>query len=128
MLTKPFSRLLALYLTVALCMLSLPAPGWAMFIPSGRPADQRASDLSRVQAILESSVIKQRLMDYGLPSEAAAAKLNMLSNEQIHNLASRLDSVQAGGDVVGEVIFLLLVAIVVVVVLEATGHHVIIKR
>jgi hypothetical protein len=52
----------------------------------------------------------------------------MLSNEQIHDVAARMDSVQAGGDVVGEVIFLLLVAIIVVVVLEATGHHVVIKR
>jgi hypothetical protein len=54
--------------------------------------------------------------------------VTLLSDEQIHDFASRLDSVQAGGDVVGEVVFLLVVAIIVVVVLEATGHHVIIKR
>jgi hypothetical protein len=124
---KTLSKVLALYLIISLIALTLPAPGWAMFIPSDHAAGTRTADIARLQSALESTVIKQRLMDYGLSSEAAATKLALLSDEQIHDLASRLDSVQAGGDVVGEVIFLLLVAIIVVVVLEATGHRVIIR-
>ncbi len=128
MLTKTLSKALSVYLMISLLALTIPAPGWAMFIPSDDAANTRKSDLVRVQSALESTVIKQRLMDYGLSPEDAAAKLTLLSDDEIHNLASRLDSVQAGGDVIGEVIFLLLVAVIVVVVLEATGHHVIIRH
>jgi hypothetical protein len=125
--TKTPSKVLALYLIITLFALTLPAPGWAMFIPSDHAAGTRTADLARLQSALESTVIKQRLVDYGLSPQDAAARLSLLSDEQIHDLSSRMDSVQAGG-IIGEVIFLLVVAIIVVVVLEATGHHVIIKR
>ncbi len=124
---KTLSKVLSLYLIISLFALTLPAPGWAMFIPSDHADNTRTADLARLQSALESTVIKQRLVDYGLSPQDAAAKLTLLSDEQIHDLASRLDSVQAGG-IIGDVIFLLVVAIIVVVVLEATGHHVIIKR
>jgi hypothetical protein len=51
----------------------------------------------------------------------------MLSDEQTHTLAANLDSLQAGADGVGALVFVLVVAIVVVVILEATGHHVIFR-
>jgi hypothetical protein len=124
---KTLSKVLALYLILSLFALTLPAPGWAMFIPSDHAAGTRTADLAQLQSALESTVIKQRLMDYGLSPQDAAARLSLLSDEQIHDLSSRMDSVQAGG-IIGEVIFLLVVAIIVVVVLEATGHRVIIKR
>lgn len=124
---KTLSKVLALYLILSLFALTLPAPGWAMFIPSDHAAGTRTADLARFQSALESTVIKQRLVDYGLSPQDAAARLSLLSDEQIHDLSSRMDSVQAGG-IIGEVIFLLIVAIIVVVVLEATGHRVIIKR
>jgi hypothetical protein len=50
-----------------------------------------------------------------------------MSDQQIHQFAANLDSIQAGGDGVGALVFLLLVAIIVVVVLAATGHRVIIR-
>jgi hypothetical protein len=108
-------------------ILSAPAQGWAMFIPSGDAASVRHSDMAAIQKTLESSVIKQRLSDYGLSSEEALAKVNQLSQEQIHQLASNLDSLQAGADGIDVLIFLLLVAIIVVIVLQVTGHKVIVK-
>jgi hypothetical protein len=72
-------------------------------------------------------VVKQRLMDFGLSPEEAMARTNRLSDDQVHQFAANLDSLQAGADGVDALIFLLLVAIVVVVVLEATGHRVILR-
>jgi hypothetical protein len=67
-------------------------------------------------------------MEYGLSPEEAMARINTLSDQQVHDFASRLDSLQAGADDgLGAVIFLLLVAIIVVVVLEVTGHRVIVR-
>jgi hypothetical protein len=125
---KKFSfRLLALYLVLAMVILTLPSQGWAMFIPTDNPASVRKADLSNIQRTLETAVIKQRLADYGLSSEEAYARINNLSDQQIHQFAANLDSIQAGADGVDALIFLLLVAIIVVVILAATGHHVIVK-
>lgn len=122
------TKLLSLYLVFAMFLLTLPSQGWAMFIPANQASPSRQADLGAIQKTLESAVVKQRLMDLGLSPEEALARINMLSEEQTHELAANLDSLQAGADGVGALVFLLLVAIVVVVVLEATGHSVIFRR
>lgn len=124
---KPLYKLISLYLALAMCFLTLPAEGWAMFIPASQASSGRQADLGAIQKTLESSVIKQRLMDAGLSSEEAFARINTLTDEQTHTLAVNLDSLQAGADGVGTLVFLLLVAIIVVLVLQATGHRVIVR-
>ncbi len=124
---KPLFKLLALYLAFATLLLTLPSQGWAMFIPSGQATSARQTDMITIQKTLESAVVKQRLMDFGLSPEEAMARTNRLSDDQVHQFAANLDSLQAGADGVDALIFLLLVAIVVVVVLEATGHRVILR-
>ena len=123
----PFFRSISLYLIVATFIMTLPAQGWAMFVPSTGSAPLRDAEISKIQRALESTVIKQRLADLGLTSDEVVTRLNTLSDEQIHQFAGDLDSLQAGADGVGALIFLLLVAIIVVVVLQATGHKVIVK-
>ncbi len=119
--------MLALYLVIATTILSLPAQGWAMFIPVGEPASSRQTDMDAIQKTLESTVVKQRLTDLGLSSGEALVRVDTLSDEQIHQLAANLDSLQAGGESFGLLIFLLLVAIIVVVILQAEGRRVIVK-
>jgi len=126
-LNKIPSKILSLYLVFALALITLPAQGWAMLIPTAGAEAARQAELRTVQKSLESTMVKQRLMDLGLTPEEAMARVNTLSDAQVHQFASQLDSVQAGADGVDTLIFLLLVAIVVVVVLEATGHRVIVR-
>jgi uncharacterized membrane protein YgcG len=127
MLTRPLFKVLSLYLVVSVPVLSLPVQGWAMLVPVQQAA-ARSTDLAKVQATMESAVIKQRLQDYGLSSEETMARINSLSDEQIHQLASNLESVQAGGDVLGDVIVVLLIVLLVILILELTGHRVVMKR
>jgi hypothetical protein len=108
-------------------LISLPAQGWAMFIPSSGPGAVRTADMAVIQKALESTVVKQRLMDYGLSPDKAMAGVNKLSDEQIHQFASRLDSLQAGADGADALIFILLVAIIVVLIIELSGHRVVVK-
>jgi len=123
---RSFFKLLSLYLVVAVIALSLPAQGWAMLVPV-RDDAARAGDMAKVQAALESTAVKQRLLDYGLTSEEVSQRLALLSDEQVHQFATRIDSVQAGSDL-GDVVFVLLVVLIVLVILELTGHHVVMKR
>lgn len=125
---KMFFKLLSAYLIVAVAIISLPAQGWAMFIPAGQAGNTRQDDIRAIQKTLESTVVKQRLLDFGLSSEEAMARINTLSDDQVHQFASRLDALQAGADDgLGVIIFLLVVAIIVIVVLQATGHRVVVK-
>lgn len=124
---KPFFKPLSLYLAFAILVLTVPSQGWAMFIPSGEPGSVRQAEMISIQKTLESSVIKQRLVDFGLSSEEALSRINMLSDQQIHQFAGDLNSVQAGADGVDALIFVLVVVILVVLILELTGHHVILR-
>ncbi len=128
MLKKTIVKLLSIYLVLAMALITMPAQGWAMFIPNQTNSIARQADISSIQKTLESSIVKQRLMDYGLSPEEAMARMNNLSDEQVHQFASRLDSLQAGADGgVDALVTLLLVAILVILILELTGHHVIVR-
>jgi hypothetical protein len=98
-----------------------------MLVPT-RTSEARATDQARVQAALESSVIKQRMLDFGLTTEETVKRLSSLSDQQIHQLAANVDAVQAGGSVLGDVIVILLIVVIVIAILELTGHHVVMKR
>ncbi len=126
-LENPVARILSFYLVLAMLLLSLPSQGWAMFVPSSQANPTRQTDMITIQKALESSIVKQRLMDYGLSSDDAMARINRLSDKEVHQFAGNLDSLEAGADAVDALIFLVLLAIVVIVVLEATGHHVILR-
>jgi hypothetical protein len=126
MLDRTFFKMLALYLTVAVFVLSIPAQGWAMIVPAGN-TNLRSADLAKVRSALESAAVKQRLMDYGLTSDEAAARVNLLTDAELHQFASQLDSVQAGG-FLGDVIFVLLVVVLVLLILELTGHRVVTRH
>lgn len=125
---KPFFKMLSLYLIFAIVLLTIPAQGWAMLVPAAGSAAPRQADMTTIQKTLESTVVKQRLMDYGLSPEEAMVRISRLSDEQTHQLASNMDSLQAGADGgLDAVIFLLVVAIIVVLILELTGHHVVFR-
>ncbi len=131
--TKP----LVIYLVVVLLSISTFAgPAEAMFVPAAPHQDMseatavsagRAADMAKIQMAFESKILQQKLMDYGLSPEETMARVNKLSDGQIHQLATNTDSLQAGGDGVDALVFLLLVVILVVLVLELTGHHVIVR-
>ncbi len=127
-----YRKPLAVYLIAALIAISTFASrAEAMFVPAG-PAqgaaalanEGRTADLGRIQAALESRIVQQKLVDYGLSAEDALAKVNMLTDEQIHELAAHTDSVQAGGDGADVFFGLILIALLVVVLVYLLQHRI----
>ncbi len=115
MLKKNLLRMLPFYLAFIVVLVSFPASGWAMFVPAGQDATRQA-DLKTVQKTLESTVITQRLMDYGLSPDEALARVNTLSDAQLHQFATKLDSLQAGGHHEDTLIILILALILLVLI------------
>jgi hypothetical protein len=92
----------------------------AMLAPDADTATtmDRARDLQTVQRVLESKVIQQRLADIGLSPEEANAKLQGLSDAQIHQLASQIESlVPAGFHGVDDIMHGVLAAVLVVILI-----------
>jgi len=125
MLKTFYAKPLVIYLAVALLAITTFAgPAEAMFVtsaphrnaavPMAASAD-RAADLARIQAALETKIVQQKLMDYGLSPEETMARVNKLSDEQINQFATHTDALQAGGDGGSLIVGLLVVAILVVI-------------
>jgi hypothetical protein len=123
MLSAFYTRPLVIYLVLALVAISTAAgPAEAMLLPASpdattAPAPGRAADLAKVQKVLESRELRQKLLDNGLSPEETEARISALSDEQLHRLASNLDSVQAGGDAVSFIFGLVVIALLVVLII-----------
>jgi hypothetical protein len=94
----------------------------AMFVPAApqtqaAPLYDRAADLAKIQRVLESKTLQKRLMDYGLSPGIAYAKINGLSDEQVHQFAARIDALQAGGMSDSSLIIILLLVILIIIII-----------
>ncbi len=117
---KPF----VLYLVAALLAFSTFAQSAeAMFLPVAPHQDisnaapmstVRIADLDGIRTALESKIVLQTLLDYGLSREDAMSRINTLTDEQINQFATHTESLQAGGQVGAVIVVLLVVAVLVV--------------
>ena len=137
MLKTFYAKPLVIYLAAALLALSTFAgPAEAMFVPVAPHQDAaavptgstvRTTDLAKIQKALESKIVQQKLMDYGLSPEETMARVSKLSDEQINQLATHTDSLQAGGDGIDILVTLLVIALLVVLLVFVLQHRVEIK-
>jgi hypothetical protein len=137
MLKAFYTKPLVMYLAAALLAVSTFAgPAEAMFLPAAphqvaadAPAGSavRTADLAKIQKALESKIVQQKLMDYGLSPEETMARVSKLSDEQINQLATHTDSLQAGGDVGGIIVTLLVIALLVVLLVYLLQGRVVVE-
>ena len=103
----------------------LPNLGEAAVIPAGE-ADQktavRADNEAKIKATLERKEIAARLGDYGLTPEEVAGRLDRLSDEQVAEIAGRIDQINAGGDALGTLLTIALLVLLVLVILHLLGY------
>ncbi|MBI5026736.1 MAG: PA2779 family protein [Nitrospirae bacterium] len=126
----PLKKPIALYLVIALFIISvLPRVGDTAFVPSEVVAFDRAADIEKIQKTLEIKVVKERLQALGLNQEELTARLDQLSDQQIHQLATKIDDLRIGqDDALGIIIALLVIILLVVLILHLTGHKVLVTK
>ena len=86
-----------------------------------------AEDLAAIQSFLESKVVAQRLIDYGVSPEEAMTKVREMNPRELHQLASLTDRAAEGTGVAGVLIGVVVVAIIILVVLVMFDKEVIIR-
>src|SRR5512143_369717 len=94
----------------------------------GGAGDLREAGLAKVQTVLEQKVVMQKLLDYGVSSEEAMAKIRSMSDSDLHRLASLADRVAAGADGgVGWLIGLAVLIILILVILMLMNKRVVVR-
>jgi hypothetical protein len=103
----------------------------AGFSPSegmGQSQMNRATDLEKIRQVLEIKMIRERLNALGFSHEEIQTKLTQLGDQQVHQLALKLDELNVGGDGAEAVIIILFLAILVVLIIYLLGYRVAFKK
>ncbi len=121
-------RRVAITLILIMLPLSFIPRVEAAFIPSDESFSSmmRQQDMATVQKALEHKLVKQRLSDLGYTEEEIAARLNQLSDQELHSFASHLDSLNPGGDGLGIIIAILVIALLVILILKLWDKRIVV--
>lgn len=88
----------------------------AVFTTGGQSREEL--DRAKVRHFLESNNLQERLRTLGVDGLNASARVNAMTQEEVHALAQRIDSMPAGGALADrDIILILLVTLLLVVVL-----------
>lgn len=107
---------LAVLMVLIMGLLSLAPRAEAGFVAS-QALTARDQDTSTVERVLQNKVVHQRLQELGYSDQEVRERLASLSDQEMNQLAGRIDTLAPAGDGFGLVIGLLIVAILVVVLL-----------
>lgn len=119
------------YLVAAMFVIGITPRVYAGFSPSEAmnlsPAE-RSADLKKVQKFLEMKMVRERLKELGLTREEIQSRMDQISDQQLYQLALKLDDLTVAGDEgLGILIGLLVIAILVVILVLLLQHRVVIK-
>jgi uncharacterized protein YjiS (DUF1127 family) len=125
----PLMRHISWYLVFTMFLIGIAPRVDGGMVPSGliaMPQIDRNADMEKIRQIIEMKMVSERLGQLGLTQDEIRTKLNSLSDEQLHDLALRLDDIKVGGDggaAVGVVIIILLFLILLVLLLRYSGRR-----
>lgn len=106
---------LALALQAPLAQAELLGPEAVM--QSQAPA-QADLDRTKVQQFLDRATVKEKLQAMGVDGLNAHERVKSLTDEEVHALAQRIDTLPAGGNLSqNDLIIILLVALIVIIAL-----------
>lgn len=105
-------RLVALLLAVCTMVTSLPLRAESLSVAELTAPAGAVSARAHLQALLAREDVQAGLAKHGVSADAAAARVAALSDEEAVQLSQRMDSLPAGGSVLGVIVFIFLVLLV----------------
>ena len=95
---KTISRIL-IFALLHLCWLS--SYGWAEMVPTESTVQSEGdspvqSDRQRLYDLLQRERVQKTLNQYGISQEEATARINSLSDQELSEVAGKLDRLKAG--------------------------------
>lgn len=99
-------------LTVSLLSLSLWTPSAQAGMVSSEQVISQSAQRERVRAVFDRQDVREQLQARGVDADAARARVDALTDDEIATINGKLDSLPAGGDVLGTLVFIFLVLLV----------------
>ena len=128
---KKLANWVTWYMVTVMFLFAITPKVEAGFSPSeiiGQSQINRSTNVEKIQKFLEIKMVRERLREFGFSPDEIQARLNQLSDPQVHQLAVQIDNAKVGtDDGLGIVITLLVIAILVVILVWLLGHRVVIK-
>ena len=119
------------YMITMMFLFGITPKAEAGFSPSGVTETSRtdgSKDLEKIRKFLEAKMVRERLHAFGLSQEEIQTRLNQLTDDQIHQMALKLDELKVAGDGGEAVIIVLLIAAIVLLVIYLIGYRVVLKK
>ena len=88
----PLMKHLSWYLIIAMFIIGIAPKADAGIAPSEiivMSQVDRAADIEKIQKVLETKMVRERLEKLGFAQDEIQSKLSSLSDQQMHNLVSR---------------------------------------
>lgn len=107
-----FMRITARVMIV--CMLGMMAPVQASMMPTeSTSATYNSAEREKVQAFLAREDVVKQMEAHGVTTEAALDRVAALSDDEVHQLATKIDSLPAGGsDILGVILTIFVVLLI----------------
>ena len=104
------------------CIISAPAR--ARMINTDEIFKQGQYDLSRksINTFLDRSEVQNYLVAWGVSPEEAKARIDSLTDEEIENIASRINRLPAGGDGLGTIVGAALLIFIILLITDILGY------
>lgn len=102
-------------LMVSMLSLSLWVPNaQAAMISSEQVIASQAAQLERerVRAVFDRQDVRGQLQALGVDADAARARVDALTDDEVATINGKIDSLPAGGEIVGAVVFVFLVLLI----------------
>ena len=89
--------------------------------------ENKDADMDAIQQSLENKMVVERLEALGYSKEEISERLAMLTPEERHDLATRIDSLHSGQGAWGIIIGVLVVVLIVLLILHFTDKRVVVQ-
>jgi uncharacterized protein DUF6627 len=101
----------------------ISTPVRAAMVDTGDIFKQNQHDLSRkhINIFLDRSEVHKYLVDWGINPDEAKARVDSLTDQEIENIASRMDQLPAGGDAFGVIVGGALIVFIVLLITDILG-------
>lgn len=109
-----FRRLVAGLVLVSMTGVVVPLPAQAGVVATESLSGSVSptSDRERLAVLLARADLRAQLEAKGVRPADVQARIDALSDEEVAQLAGRIDALPAGGDVVGAIVFVFLVLLI----------------
>ena len=109
------SMLLVLGLAAAMLM---PRANAGMIASDAAQAPvQAANDRARVKALLARPEVVKQMEKMGIVPANATARVDAMTDDEVHALAGRLDALPAGGAISNETLLIIIVIILLIIII-----------